>query len=65
MTGRTVARDDCVAAEVWLEGRGLGSGIDVRIDAGHVVRFRELMIVEFLAFATWDMALAEWQASGN
>ena len=64
-TGRTVVRDGCVAAEVWLVGRGLGSGIDVRINAGHVVLFRELMIVEFLAFSTWEMALAEWEASGS
>jgi ketosteroid isomerase-like protein len=58
-TGRTLTRDDRVAAEVWLVGRGLGSGVDVRIEAGHLVRFRELKIVEFHAFAEYAMALAE------
>ena len=32
--GQTIARDDRVVAQVWLDGRGLGSGIDVRFEAG-------------------------------
>jgi len=64
-TGETLARPGCVAAQVWIDGRGLGSGIDVRIEAGHVVRFRELRIVEFLAFPTWDAARAEWERSAR
>ena len=59
--GQTIARNDRVVAQVWLDGRGLGSGIDVRFEAGHVVRFRDLRIVEFLAFPTWEAALAEWE----
>ncbi len=46
---------------MWLDGRGLGSGIDVRFEAGHVVRFRELKIVEFLAFPDWAAALEHWE----
>ena len=64
-TGETLARDGYAAAQVWLDGRGLGSGIDVRIEAGHFVRFRELRIVEFLAFPSWDAAKAEWERLGR
>jgi hypothetical protein len=64
-TGRAQTRDDRVASEVWLVGRGLGSGVDVRIEAGHVVRFRELKIVEFLAFVSDAMALEELEAANG
>ena len=59
-TGQTIVGDNCVAAQVWLDGRGLGSGIDVRFEAGHVVRFRGLKIVEFLAFPDWNAAREHW-----
>ena len=39
-------------------GRGLGSGVEVTIDAGHLVRFRDGLIREFSAYASWDEALA-------
>jgi hypothetical protein len=35
------------------------SKVEVRgVEAGHLVRFRDLKIVEFLAFPSWDEALA-------
>ena len=64
-TGQVRVSGDRVAAEVWLVGRGLGSGVDVRIEAGHLVRFRELMIVEFHAFANYAMAVEELDAEGD
>jgi ketosteroid isomerase-like protein len=54
---RAAAADDCVVAEVCFKGRGLGSGIEVTIDAGHLVRFRDGLICEFRASASWDEAL--------
>ncbi len=57
-TGRTMARGEDVVAQIWLTGRGRQSRVEVRgVEAGHLVRFRELKIVEFLAFATWDLAV--------
>jgi hypothetical protein len=51
-TGRTMARGEDVVAQIWLTGRGRHSRVEVRgVEAGHLVRFRELKIVEFLAFA--------------
>ena len=45
-------------AQIWLTGRGRESGIEVKgVEAGHLVRFRNLKIVEYLAFPTWDLAL--------
>jgi len=55
---RTIATGDCVVAEVQFRGRGAGSGVEVTIDAGHLVRFRAGLIVEFAAFASWEQALA-------
>jgi hypothetical protein len=56
--GRTMVRGQDVVAQIWLSGRGRESGIEVKgVEAGHLVRFQELKIVEFLAFATWDLAL--------
>jgi ketosteroid isomerase-like protein len=55
---RTVAAGDCVVAEVRFVGRGVGSGVEVTIDAGHLVRFRGGLICEFSAYASWDEALA-------
>ncbi len=57
---RTIVHGDCVAAEVQFRGRGAGSGVEVTIAAGHLVRFRDEMIVEFAAFASWEQALAEF-----
>ena len=39
--------------EVQFRGRGAGSGVEVTIEAGHLVRFRDGLIVEFAAFASW------------
>ncbi len=58
--GQTMARGDVVVAQIWLNGRGRESGVEVKgVEAGHVVRFRELKIIEFRAFATWDLALEQ------
>ena len=58
--GRTMVRGDAVVAQIWLNGRGRESGVEVKgVEAGHVVRFRELKIIEFLAFASWDLALEQ------
>ena len=56
---RTAAHGDCVVAEVRFTGRGAGSGVEVTIDAGHLVRFRDGLIVEFSAYASWERALAQ------
>ena len=57
-TGRTMARGADVVAQIWLTGRGRHSRVEVRgVEAGHLVRFRDLKIVEFLAFASWDLAI--------
>jgi ketosteroid isomerase-like protein len=55
---RTVAAGDCVVAGVRFVGRGLGSGVEVTIDAGHLVQFRDGLICEFSAYASWEEALA-------
>jgi len=56
--GRTLVRGDDVVAQIWLHGRGRHSRIEVKgVEAGHLVRFRELKIVEFLAFPSWDLAV--------
>jgi SnoaL-like domain len=56
--GRTLVRGEDVVVQIWLHGRGRHSQIEVKgVEAGHLVRFRELKIVEFLAFPTWDLAL--------
>lgn len=58
--GQTLVRGQCVVAQIWLQGRGRESGVDVKgVEAGHLVRFRDLEIVEFLAFPTWDEALRQ------
>ena len=59
-TGRTMARGEDVVAQIWLTGRGRHSRVEVKgVEAGHLVRFRELKIVEFLAFASWDLAVQQ------
>lgn len=55
---RTLARDERVVAEVRFRGRGLGSGVEVARDVGHLVNFRDGLIVEFSAYGSWDEALA-------
>ncbi len=56
--GRTLVRGADVVAQIWLHGRGRHSRVEVKgVEAGHLVRFRDLKIVEFLAFASWDLAL--------
>ena len=56
--GRTLVRGDDVVAQIWLHGRGRHSRIEVKgVEAGHLVRFQELKIVEFLAFPSWDLAV--------
>ena len=56
--GRTMSRGEDVVAQIWLTGRGRQSRVEVKgVEAGHLVRFRGLKIVEFLAFATWDLAV--------
>ena len=58
--GRTLVRDTVVVAQIWLSGRGRESQVEVRgVEAGHLVRFRDLKIVEFLAFPSWELALSE------
>ncbi len=56
--GQTMVRGEEVVAQIWLTGRGRQSQVEVKgVEAGHLVRFRDLKIVEFLAFASWDLAL--------
>jgi ketosteroid isomerase-like protein len=55
--GRITEYGDCVVAEALFEGIGVESGLQVKFAAGHLVRFRDGLIVEFLAFATWEQAL--------
>ena len=58
--GRTLVRGTDVVAQIWLHGRGRESQVEVRgVEAGHLVRFRDLKIVEFLAFPSWEQALAQ------
>ncbi len=54
---RTLADGDRVVAEVRFIGLGAGSGVEVRLDAGHLVRFRDGLIVEFCAYSSWEQAL--------
>ncbi len=59
-TGRTLVSGADVVAQIWLHGRGRESQVEVRgVEAGHLVRFRDLKIVEFLAFPSWEQALAQ------
>ena len=61
--GRTMVRGQDVVTQIWLSGRGRESGVEVEgVEAGHLVRFRELKIVEFLAFPTWDLAVEHLEA---
>ena len=54
---RTLVRGEDVVAQIWLSGRGRESQIEVEgVEAGHLVRFRNLKIVEFLAFPTFELA---------
>ena len=54
---RTLIRGEDVVAQIWLSGRGRESQIEVEgVEAGHLVRFRNLKIVEFLAFPTFELA---------
>ena len=55
---RTATDGDTVVAEVRFTGRGAGSGVEVTTHAGHLVRYRDGMIVELAAYATWEQALA-------
>jgi hypothetical protein len=62
--GKTHAHGEDVVAQIWLSGRGRTSGLDVKgIEAGHLVRFRKLKIVEFLAFPTFDLAAKELEGN--
>jgi hypothetical protein len=57
--GKTLVSGTDVVAQIWLHGRGLESQVEVKgVEAGHLVRFRDLKIVEFLAFPTWEDARA-------
>jgi hypothetical protein len=61
--GRMLTHGEQVVAQIWLTGRGRHSQVEVKgVEAGHLVRFRNLKIVEFLAFATWEMALEQLEA---
>ena len=65
-TGRTMIRGEDVVVQIWLTGRGRQSRVEVKgVEAGHLVRFRKLKIVEFLAFASWDLAVAELRRAGQ
>jgi ketosteroid isomerase-like protein len=56
---RTVVDGQCVLAEVRFRGRGAGSGVEVGpLEAGHVIRFRDGLIVEFSAYPSWAEAAA-------
>ena len=58
--GLTLVRDTDVVSQIWLSGRGRESQVEVRgVEAGHLVRFRDGKIVEFLAFPSWELALSE------
>ena len=64
--GQTMARGVDVVAQIWLTGRGRQSRVEVRgVEAGHLVRFRELKIVEFLAVATWDLAVEHLEGAAG
>jgi ketosteroid isomerase-like protein len=54
---RTLDLGECVVAEVRFCGRGRGSGVEVTHEAGHLVKFRDRLIVEFSAFGSWEQAL--------
>jgi ketosteroid isomerase-like protein len=53
---RTAEYEDCVVAEARCRGVGAESGLEVSFEAGHLVRFRDGLVTEFLAFPTWDEA---------
>ena len=55
--GRTAEYGDYVVAEAHFKGVGAESGLEVAFDAGHLVHFRDGLIVEFLAFPTWQDAV--------
>ena len=55
---RTVVDGDRVIAEVIFRGRGLGSGAEVEVGAGHMVTFRDGLIVEFCAYPSFQDAMA-------
>ena len=56
--GQTTVRGEDAIAQIWLTGLGRHSGVEVKgVEAGHLVRFRKLKIVEFLAFPSWDLAV--------
>jgi hypothetical protein len=64
--GRAMVRGHDVVAQIWLSGRGRESRIDVEgVEAGHLVRFRELKIFEFLAFPTWDLAVEHLEGAAG
>ena len=61
--GQTMVQGEDVVAQIWLTGRGRQSRVEVKgVEAGHLVRFRELKIVEFWAFASWDLAVKQLEA---
>ena len=58
--GQATVRGKTVVTQIWLTGLGRHSGVEVKgVEAGHLVRFRELKILEFLAFPTWDLAVKQ------
>jgi ketosteroid isomerase-like protein len=59
---RTIVDGDRVIAEVGFRGRGLGSGAEVAVEAGHVVTFRDGLIVEFAAYPSFEEAMAAAKA---
>jgi hypothetical protein len=57
---RVESRGEDVCAQIWLSGRGRESQIDVMgVEAGHLVRFRDLKIMQFLAYPTWELAMKD------
>ena len=61
--GRMADHGNCVVAEALMEGVGAESGLEVTFAAGHLVRFRDGLIVEFSAFASWEQALEAFEAA--
>jgi hypothetical protein len=58
--GQTMVRGEDVVAQIWLTGLGRHSRVEVKgVEAGHLVRFRDLKIMEFLAFPSWDLAMGD------
>jgi ketosteroid isomerase-like protein len=54
---RTAEYGDWVVAEAHMEGIGAESGLEVAFEAGHLVRFGDGLILEFLAFPDFEQAL--------